>query len=223
MKKMLKYCFSILLFFVCFFSASAQAGRIKGVRFGYDLSRAALPYIERERKGFEFSTDFEVKLNYYATAEYGQQKVSFKKTGYDYNSDGYYFRLGFDYNYSKNNKDITQYEMVFGGIRFGYSNYSHEAANISIAENYWGTETVAVLPPVSLTAHWFEVTAGIRGELFKNFFVGWSFRGRVMLWQKKDANMYAYNIPGYGAGNKKSQLGFNYSIYYRIPLFKTKK
>ncbi len=222
MKRIFKYCTSGLLCTVCLFNTVAQEGRIKGIRIGYDLSRSALYYLEPVRKAFEVSADFEVKQNYYATLEYGQQQVDLIKTGFDYTSDGYYSRMGLDYNFSKKKMEVNHYEMVFGGFRYGFANYSILAENIVIAENYWGDQTISDLSANDLSAHWFEVVAGVRGELFKNFFMGWSFRGRVMVWQKKDPTIYAYNIPGFGSGNKKAQLGFNYSIYYRIPLFKTK-
>jgi hypothetical protein len=223
MKRILRYCFSAVLCLGYLVVSEAQEGRIKGLRIGFDLTRPALYYFEPERRAFEVSADFEVKQNYYTTAEYGQQQVNLVQPGFNYTSDGYYTRVGLDYNFSKTKMEVDHYEMVFGGLRYGYAMYSHAAENIVMAENYWGIETIDELAVNDLSAHWFEVVVGIRGELFKNFFMGWSFRGKVMLWQKQGSTMYAYNIPGFGIGNKKAQLGFNYSIYYRIPFYKTKK
>jgi hypothetical protein len=222
MKRMFKYYISGLLCIVCLLTSVAQEGRIKGIRIGYDLTKPAFYYFEPERKAFEVSVDFEVKQNYYTTLEYGQQKVDLIEPGFNYTLDGYYSRIGLDYNFSKKKMEVDHYEMVFGGFRYGYAKYSQTARNIVLTENYWGVQTIGDLSVNDLSAHWFEVVAGIRGELFKNFFMGWSFRGRVMIWKKKDPFMYAYNIPGFGIGNKKAQLGFNYSIYYRIHLYKTK-
>jgi hypothetical protein len=223
MKRMYRFCFSCFFSVLLFFGVSAQEGRIKGIRIGYDLSRLALLYFEPERKAFEISGDFEVKQNFYAVAEYGQQKVDIENTDFIYASEGFYTRIGMDYNFSKTRMDVNRYEMVFGGIRYGFANYSHQSTNIVLPENYWGTESSGDLPAVDMNAHWVELVAGIRGELFKNFFIGWSFRGRIMIWQKDDELTYPYNIPGFGRGNKKAQMGFNYSVYYRIPLYKTKK
>jgi len=222
MNRMLPYITGILLFLGSILPCSAQEGRIKGIRFGYDLTRPALKYFEPERKGFEVSVDYEVKQNYYLTLEYGQQEVNLSKPGFSYSSDGNYGRMGLDYNFSKKKKEVDHYEMVFGGLRYGFATYSHLAEDIIMTENYWGVQTIDELQGNDISAHWFEVVAGIRGELFKNFFMGWSFHGKVMIWQKQGSTLYAYKIPGFGAGNKKAQLGFNYSIYYRIPLFKTK-
>jgi len=203
--------------------AAQDEARIKGLRLGFDLTRTALQYLEPKREAFEISADFELKQNFYLTAEFGQQAINWEFNTYDYSSVGKYLRLGIDNNFSKNKKDINAYEMVFGGLRYGFSNYSHRASNMVIPINYWGTEIPNSIQEMQMSAHWVEVVAGIRGELFKNFFMGWSFHAKLMLWQKKDPLMYTYNIPGYGRGNKKSQLGFNYSLYYRIPLYKVKK
>jgi len=203
-------------------SLNGQEGRIKGIRVGYDLSRIVLPYVDTTRKAFEISADFEVKPFYYAVAEYGQQKVDIRNEFYEYASDGYYLRVGFDYNFLGEKLSVDQYEMIFGGLRYGFASYDHSANHLYIPDNYWGDVLIESLGPVKLNAHWFEITGGIRGELFRNVFVGWSFRARLMLFQLKDEIMYPYYIPGFGSGNRKATIGFNYYIYYKIPLYKVK-
>ncbi len=221
-KKILKYFFKTVLLLLFINPLMSQEGRIKGLRIGYDLSRILLPYIDTTRSAFEVSADFEVKPYYYATAEYGQQQVNFTNEWYNYSSDGYYFRLGLDYNFLGKKIAVNQYEMVFGGFRYGYASYSHSASNIYVPDNYWGDVTLPALEPVTLFAHWFEITGGIRGELFKNCFIGWSFRARLMIYQHNDEVMYPYFVPGFGQGDRKSAIGFNYYILYRIPFYKVK-
>jgi hypothetical protein len=198
---------------------SAQEERIKGLRLGYDISRLALYYLESERTAFEVSADYEIKRNFYITLEGGMQKYRLVDTLYNYNSDGYYTRLGLDYNILKNRAD-NQYEMVFGGVRYGYSRLNHTADNIIIGANYWGDEDITELESSTIQAHWIEATAGVRAELFKNVFIGWSFRWRVMIYQSRVPVMKPIYIPGYGKGDKKSLIGFNYYVYVRIPLGK---
>ena len=218
----MRYFFNILLFFLVLSPLTGQEGRIKGLRLGYDLSRIPLPLIDTTRTAFEVSADFEVKPYYYATVEYGQQQVHFTNEWYEYASDGYYVRAGFDYNFLGKKISVKQYEMVFGGFRYCYASYTHWAHNIYVGDNYWGDVSIGSFEPVKLYAHWFELTGGIRGELFKNCFIGWSFRGRLMLYQRLDEMMYPYYIPGFGKGDKKAAIGFNYYILFRIPLYKVK-
>ncbi len=220
----LRYFISILLYFLILSPVLGQEGRIKGLRVGYDISRLALllPYIDTTRTAFEVSADFEIKPYYYATLEYGQQQVNFTTDWYEYSSDGYYVRAGFDYNFLGKKLPLEQYEMLFMGLRYGYASYSHSAGNLIVDDNYWGDISVESLGPVNLYAHWLEIAGGIRGELFKNCFIGWSFRARLMMHQRLDEVIYPYYIPGFGAGNKKANIGFNFYIYYRIPLYRVK-
>jgi hypothetical protein len=227
MRKILKYFFSISVLCFLFSASYSQSERIKGLRIGVDLSRFSLYFIDPGRTGFQVSADFEVIDNLYATVEYGQQKVSFTEKDtidrikYNYNSDGSYYRIGVDYNFLKY-KMQNQYDMLFLGLRFGSSEMTHSADNITIFSPYWGNYTEGSVPEKHLNAYWTELVAGVRAELFKNFFMGWSVSGRLMLKQDKDDTIDPYNIPGFGNGSKKSGFGFNYSIYYKIPIFKEK-
>ena len=225
MKTISKYCISLLLLFFIVGTLAGQEGRIKGLRIGYDLSRlpvSYMPLIDSTRTAFEVSADFEVKPKYYAVFEYGQQQVNFTNGWYGYSSEGYYWRAGFDYNFLGKKLLTNQYEMVFMGLRYAHASYNHSANNLYITDNYWGEVTIENYGPVNLSANWLEIAGGIRGELFKNCFIGWSFRARLMIAQKRDETLTPYFIPGFGAGDKKSRIGFNYYIYYRIPLYKVK-
>jgi hypothetical protein len=191
--------------------------RIRGLRIGYDVSRLALYILEPERTAFELSADMEVKLNYYITTELGMQQYRSEDSLFTYHADGFYGRIGMDYNILKK-RAANQYEMVFAGIRYGYSRLDHDAENIYIRDNYWNPVVQTQMETAVIHAHWIEAAAGVRAELFRNIFIGWSFRWRIMLYQTRVPEMKPIYIPGYGRGEKKSLIGFNYYIYVRIPL-----
>lgn len=196
-----------------------QIQRNRGLRIGYDLSRLALYIVEPERTAFEVSLDYEIKRKFYLVAEYGMQKYRNPDSLYNYNSEGFYARLGLDYNSIKV-KTIDQYEMVFGGIRYGYSRLNQAANTILIRGNYWDDDVFTQFENTPHRAHWIEAVGGVRAELFKNFFIGWSFRWRIMIYQTRNAPMKPIYIPGYGKGDKKSVIGLNYYVYYSIPIGK---
>ncbi len=227
MNKISRYIFSIIFVLITIlpgFSQEEKAKekfRIKGPRFGFDLSRLTLYYFEPERTVFEFSLDYEIKRNYYPVVEFGLQEINLEKPTYNYQSEGYYIRLGMDYNFQKN-LSIDQYEMVFFGFRYGFSSQNHSADNIIIENEYWGDYFAESVPQSTFYGHWIELAGGIRAELFRNVFIGWSVRGRLMLVKSKKPIMQSYYIPGFGKGSKRVSLGFNYSIYFRIPMFKSK-
>jgi hypothetical protein len=219
MQKTLRYLFSVFVVSLISSGIYSQTYRIKGLRLGTDISRFSLYYFDPARKAYEFSADFEIRRDLYLTGEYGMQTVSFDKNIYKYNSEGNYFRIGIDHNFLKSERP-EEYEMTFIGIRYGYSRMKHSADSIIIPENYWGGITDLNIPESVYNAHWVEFVAGIRAELFQNFFLGWSLRARILLAHTKNQYMEPYNIPGYGNGSKKGNFGFNFSVYYRIPLYK---
>jgi hypothetical protein len=218
--KILKSIISPILLLLFVFNGYSQEQRTYGLRIGFDLSRLPLYYLDPKIKGLELSFDFETLKNLYPVFELGSGKLKLEKENFRYSSNGSYLRIGFDYNifepYARN-----QYEMAFVGIRYAFSSLRYGADNIFIQDGYWG-DFSANLPERKMHANWVEIAGGLRVELFHNLFAGWSLRARFMIYKTKDVNMNPFNIPGYGKGSLKSALGFNYSIYYRIPVFRKK-
>lgn len=224
MRRIFKFSFSLVAALMVCSNIHGQDTimRIRGLRLGVDLSRLALQYVEPGRSGYCFSADFEAFKNFYPTVQYGWQTLSFKKSkpNYQYNSEGKYWRVGFEYNALKKIK-YSQYEMVFIGVNYGFSKFTQKADSAYIYDSHWGGNYASV-PTIDHRADWAELTAGVRAELFKNFFIGWSFSGRMLLWHTRHSPLVPYESPGFGTIQLKTSLGFNYSIYYRIPLFKVK-
>lgn len=214
-------CSILLLFAVS--GAGAQEEtimyRTRGLRVGYDLSRLALPLVYGGRTGMELSADVDINMNYYAAAEAGFLNVDYEAVSYNYASDGFYFRLGMDHNFLKN-ISVDQYETVFGGLRIGYASVSHSASDIEILPNYWGSGLLRYANATTVNTVWLEVAGGVKAELFKNIFIGWSFRARLRLHQTRDPVMDPVFVPGFGRGENRTNIGFTYSVFYRIPFMK---
>jgi len=209
------------MFFLYSTVGLSQTDRTVGLRLGFDVSRLSLYYFQPERKALEVSSDMEVIKNLYPTIELGWNNIKLKQDSlFNCYSNGYYVRLGVDHNFLKpENKNGR--EMFIGGIRYGYSFFSDYAQNIIIKDSYWGDFNGGI-PKSSLSAQWLELVVGFRTELFKNLFLGWTLRGRLLLAKSKDDETGPYWIPGFGKGNTKTGIGFNYSIFYSIPLYKAK-
>ena len=220
MRKMLRFTFSLMAGMMLCLPAQGQDTimRIKGLRLGVDMSRIAMPILQPGRSGYEFSADFEAFKNIYPTVHFGRQTLELTKANYRYSSDGSYWRIGFEYNALKKIK-YDQYEMAFLGFCYGFSRFTQSADSVYISDGHWGDASFRVLPE-DFKADWVEFTAGVRAELFRNFFIGWYFSGRMMLWHTRNSPMVPIDSPGFGTIQKHTYLGFNYSVYYRIPLFK---
>ena len=219
-KKTLGYIFS-LLFLAGSVTAFAQESEWNGISVGADLSRFVMPFIDSTRYGWEVSADYELLKDMFTSVEIGSQTTRFQKSGYSYYGSGGYTRIGVDYNYMKH-LDSESTDQLLIGLRYGFTTFFHEADHINIPDSYWGDLTDASVSRKWLSDNWFEVATGMRARIINNFYLAWSVRFKVNIWQQKDEQMQPYHIPGFGRGWNNSAIGFNYSLYYKIPIYKKK-
>lgn len=212
----------VSLFFGSFLSSYAQADstkRVGGLTVGIDVSRFFLPIWNPISGAYEVSLSSDILKNFSIIGEMGALKTNFDEETYHYESKGTYFRLGFQYNLLK--RKPNENNTLYVGLLYGLSLYEHKADQISINDGYWGSGSGS-LPTKKLTGNWAELKTGIRVEVFRNWYIGWSVRVRLYLFGQEDPVMSPYLIPGYGKGAKKMTLGMSYSVFFRIPYGKRK-
>ena len=193
----------------------------RGLRFGYDLSRVAQYYLQPDRKAMEFSFDTEYKEDKFFTIEAGVEQSQKNSDVISYKSNGYYGRVGFDYNFLGRDKLEKGHDIVFIGLRYGYFNLN-QTLNKYMIPSYYPSDTAwGSYPSKNLSGHWIEAVFGLKVEIVKNLFMGASLRGKVLLYSTK-ADNYPYFMPGYGKRANGANFGINYSIYYQIPIKKVK-
>jgi hypothetical protein len=193
----------------------------KGLSLGADLSRFIVPAVDSTRYGWEVSGDFELMKDVFGVVEIGSQNTAFDHANYDYKSGGGYTRVGVDYNYMKH-LDPESTDQLLVGLRYGFTTFWHEADNIIVHDPIWGNFTGGSIDRKWLGANWMEITTGMRAELLRNLYLGWSIRFRINIWQQADDHMQPYHVPGYGRAWNNSAVGINYSLYYKIPIIKKK-
>jgi hypothetical protein len=187
------------------------------IRIGFDGSGLIYRLLQPETMQLEFSADFEFKPNWFAAAEAGYLDIDIYRNNFDYSADGLFLRLGVDYNVLKR-KEAESNEAVLISIRYGYSGLSHSADRINLVDPYWGDFTTALETEI-LNSHWIELGFGLKTELFRNLFLGWSVRGRYLLYQTQEPTLEPYNLPGFGAIRKNNTgISLHYLIAYRLPL-----
>lgn len=219
--RILKFTSSLLLLLLVLngnsLSAQEPGMRDRGLRIGVDVANLALLYFEPERRIYTFSADYEILQDIYPVLEFGLQTVDKQEETFSYSSGGGFARTGVDVNLLKYERTDV-YEMLYAGFRYGFSSLSHQADDIGIAGAYFGETSGGSVARNQLNAHFISVVGGIRVELFRNFFMGWSVLANLKLAGTKDPNMRPYNIPGFGPGNRKTAVAINYTFSYRIPL-----
>jgi hypothetical protein len=223
MTKTLRYTLIFLFIspILSFSQTKNEEWRYEGPRIGIDLSRFLLPYLQSgSRFGWEIQGDIPYKGNYFPTVEFGMQWYDSKENGYHYMNNGAYGRLGMDINIVKF-ESLKDQDIVFVGLRYGYSRYSQEADHI-IYSNYWNRIDTSV-PRQALNAHWAEIVFGMKGEIFTNVFLGWSLRAKFVIAQTGNPYMDPFIIPGLGKTTGEVPVDFSFTLSYRIPLYKTNK
>jgi len=209
--------FSLLAGLFITVSVSAQdTTRVYGLRVGSDVARIAYYFFTPSETGPEFSADLGILPNIFLTAEGGFQTAALDHDRYSYRMNGYYFRIGADYNFLKL-KENTDNHIIYGGIRYGFSSFSQTLDQAVLTSTIWGNGSTDV--ELSGQAHWIGLTGGMKIEVLKNFFLGWSLQYNFIL-NSFDDSMQPLLIPGYGRMGNSKPVTVHYSIYYFIPLFR---
>lgn len=221
MKKTLKYSFNLLALLAVMIQVNAQDGtRVRGPRISYDLASLALLYYDPDRMVYTISVDYEMEQDIYPVIDLGYQHVKITSENYHYSSSGLFTRIGADVNLLKYDKQADVYEMMYVGGRYGFSLFNQQADNITITDLYWGDYNDGQIEKHNLHVHWISFVGGMRAEVFRNFFMGWSVFLNIKFYQSGPKDMEPYNIPGFGKGANRATAIFNYTVSYRIPLQK---
>lgn len=183
-----------------------------GLRIGFNLVRPLMVFPFPSRYGFESVADLNISPDYFAVAEGGFSRRNLDEPDYHLTERGMFLRIGADRSLYNHLNDV-----IALGARLGFSVYSREASHIIGRDPYWGSFTGS-LPADTFFSQWAEVVLVLKTEVFTNFFLGWNLRGKVLLAGRHDRHMEDRYVPGFGEGTTNSIAGFDFYMYYRIPL-----
>jgi hypothetical protein len=219
---------NILFFLVAFAiqTASAQVdtakpNAISGVkpaqhqlRIGIDLTRPVMGMINSNRHSFDIMVDYSLPKEVYAVFETGFGGSDIDYPDLKYTSSNSFFKLGIDR--SMLQRMFPQdWDLLFVGLRYGVGFIKRSEATFVTEDDLWGT-TTGTIPSKNMTAHWAELTAGLRVELFKGFFTGYTIRAKFLLNQGPFRELPPAYIAGYGKAEKNSVFDFNFYLQYGI-------
>ncbi len=194
-----------------------------GLRLGVDLFKLTRSFYDKDYKGIEFTGDYRLTHSYYAAAEIGNENKTTDEDQLNFTTKGSYLRVGFDYNSHENWLNLEN--MVYVGLRYGFSTFSQELNSYKIYNPNPYFPTGGSIPSGTeyngLTAHWAEAVVGIKTEVFKNTFVGFSVRLNKLFVDKQPGDFENLYIPGYNrVYSADFGVGFNYTVSYFLPLYK---
>ena len=231
MKHILKYIFSLI--FVLLLSKNGVAQEkdtLKipqrfGLRLGIDVHRLTKSLYNDNYKGLELVGDYRITKKFYAAGEIGNEEKTTADDNLNYTTKGTYFKVGFDYNAYENWLDMEN--MIFIGMRAGVGSFNHKLNSFTIYQpgNYYGVNINTSNQEFNgLSASWLEVVSGLKAEVLNNLYVGFSLRLNYLMSNNEPEGFANLYIPGFNKTyeNSKFGAGFNYSISYFIPFYKSK-
>lgn len=144
----------------------------------------------------------------------GANKLTVDKIGYK--TDALFGRIGVDFNLIKPKVDSKPSKNLFLlGLRLGTTHFNYDITNVLITDNYWGESKIMNYTNQSTTRIWYEIVAGVRVEVFKNIFMGWTVRNKHLIGVDAEGKVAPWFIPGYGK-NVASNWGVNYTLGYHF-------
>ncbi|MCF8223044.1 MAG: DUF6048 family protein [Bacteroidales bacterium] len=218
MKKTFRFSFSLILI-ICSISMEAQeADTVRArpsISAGIEATGPAMYFLDDSKYNFEGHLSYRLNYKYFLVIEPGYSKYNFEKYNFNYNSRGFFMRLGTDIGLLE--PVATKIDHFAGiGLRYGISVFNQEAAGI-ISENYWGEHTSSV-PSNRVHAHFLELQGGVKAEVFNNFLIGWAIKLRTLIYSSGKDEMKPAYIPGMGNTNSFIIPAVSYYFIYRFPL-----
>ena len=187
----------------------------QGLSIGIDLSPFIMRIVNDERTGMAFIARYGIKNRLFAGGELGYEHIKYDTEHYKYNSDGSFIRVGVDYDIF-NSEDFPTNDNVFVGVRYAYAWQTHKSDKFTIVDAYWGDYEGSV-GRTSVNSHSVDLLFGIRCEMLRNLYMGWSFRGRILIASSHSSDLKPYAIAGYGKYDSRAAIGFTYTVEYQIP------
>lgn len=198
-----------------------------GLTVSLDLSRIGTSLWDSEYQGLEIGADYRFSEDLYIAGELGNENSVFREDNILNETDGSYIKLGVNYNVYDN--WIGMQNLIYVGFRYGFATYSQNLKTYRIYT------TDSYFPPDlrdadrtfnNLTANWLELQAGIRVNIFGNFYLGAHLQLKTMITSTSIPNFDNLYVPGFRRTYDYSSIGagWGYSISYMIPLYtKTKR
>ena len=220
---------------VCMFSVGSYAQKIKrpepdlipvfnGITIQGDIALVVSSLVSGgETFTYEASTQVDLKHKFFPILEIGYggaNKTS--NNAINFKNSGLFERIGIDINLLSPKKDEKPTSNLFlAGIRLGMSGFPYSISNVIVTDDYWGKTQTLNYSNQTATKIWYELVLGVRVEVTRNIFMGWSVRTRTLINQDVTGVVAPWYIPGYG-NNAENNWGFNYVLGYKFQILPKK-
>lgn len=180
-----------------------------------DISHPIGSFINPNQYDYEAYFDYNFWKDGFLVLEtgYGGGKIDYENL--KYKSSNIFFKIGVDKSmFTPIYKG--DWDMVTVGARYGIGIGQRGDATFTIPNPFGGT-TEGSVAAKNFVSHWFEITLGLRFELFPRLYTGWNARIRFNFTPDIFQGQVSPNfMAGYGQGDQATSFGFNYYIGYAL-------
>lgn len=192
-----------------------------GVRINAEIIRPILSIVQNNYTAYEFNIDVGIKPKLFLAADFGYQNHLQEDSlpSFSYKTTGRYFKIGVDRNFINFENSVD--DVVSLGVRYGVASLTNTIKNAIVFNEYWGNSD-PFSDSENFQAHWLELVVGMKTPIFKNVYMGWDLRGKILLYQNSEISKRPY-IAGFGNPSSttlKFSSSFHYYLSYRIPFKK---
>lgn len=210
----------------CFVSGMAQNNKSKldSIRIpktwfnGLRLEINVAPIINslllnKEVFGYEAAIQANILQKYYPVLEMGFAGADHMATNdINFKTNGLYSRVGVDLNIIKPKpKQLPTNNLFLVGVRVGFSNFRYDLNNVILTDEYWGQSQKRDFTDEKASKVWFEISAGMRVEVVKKVYMGWTIRSKNFFKEDTVGELNPWYVPGYGISS-----GSKWSLVYAI-------
>lgn len=193
----------------------SKEGLFRGIYLSTDVFGFIYPlFVKDKYYSAEVSATLNLKNRFFPVVEAGIGYTDIVSQLYEigYNTHAPYYRIGMDYNMQYENGKPNY---IYLGGRIGYTSFRYNVNAPPLQDPIWGDEAPVQFSDVACRAIWAEAVGGVRAEIVKNVYMGWSLRYKYPIHKGPIVHGGPWYIPGFGAGNK-GVFGATYSITYYL-------
>lgn len=168
---------------------------------------------------FEASVAVDVSLwqRLFPVVELGVMTVKDKQDTYCFEATGGFAKVGFNYNFLNFKTDRKYDHIVYAGAQYGYSYTGYQLSDVQLSNDYWQESGVYNTPQRGAHFGWLEIHAGVRVQVYKNFFMGVALQVKTFGHYYQKLAAYPTYIAGFGVDKGTTNFGFLYHLAYQIP------
>lgn len=181
---------------------------------GLDIATPAMALFS-DKQGAQGFVSYQFKPKWVAIAELGYGKNKFTENHWDIDVDGIYGKIGANWFISQDKENAAN-GFYLGG-RLAFTSFNQNIKQYPIRDIY-NNEIIGYdsLGKESVNAFWVEMVIGGRLELYKKLYADFSLHPAIFIGGKKQQNIEAIVVPGYGRNNGPFNLPIFWGISYQF-------